>query len=166
MRAARDKAPASARAVGVRMLARRDYSRAEFAQRLRARGLPAADIEAALDDFERRGYLCDARYAQALVGARAGRLGSRAIARDLHDKGIAPAAAKDALSALADRDELADATALWQRRFGRPPVDDRERVKQVRFLIARGYGVSIALKVVDGVSESLRPQSTESTGES
>ena len=101
MRAARDKAPASARAVGVRMLARRDYSRAELAQRLRARGLPAADIEAALDDFERRGYLCDARYAQALVGARAGRLGSRAIARDLHDKGIAPAAAKDALSALA-----------------------------------------------------------------
>ena len=45
MRAARDKAPASARAVGVRMLARRDYSRAELAQRLRARGLPAADIE-------------------------------------------------------------------------------------------------------------------------
>ena len=105
MRAARDKTPAGARAVALRLLARRDYSRAELAQRLRARGLPLTDIDAALDDFERLGYLSDTRYAQALVAQRAGHLGQRAIARDLRERGIAADDAKVAMSPLAERDE-------------------------------------------------------------
>ena len=125
MRAARVREPASARATALRLLARRDYSRSELAQRL-----------------------SDVRYAQALVSQRAGRLGARAIARDLQDKGIAADAAKDALTALAPRDELADATALWTRRFGTPPADDREKARHVRFLVSRGYSASVAFKVL------------------
>jgi regulatory protein len=148
MRAARGKGPAPARAIALRLLARRDYSRIELAQHLRARGIERADIDATLDDFERLGYLSDARYAQALVTQRVGRLGSRAIVRDLRDKGIAPDAARDALSALAGRDELADATALWQRRFGRPPSDERQKAKQVRFLVSRGFSAATAFRVL------------------
>jgi regulatory protein len=148
MRAARDREPPTARATALRLLARRDYSRSELSHRLRSRGVSADDTEPLLDDFERLGYLSDTRYAQALVSQRAGRLGKRAIARDLHDKGIAADTAKDALATLAPRDELADATALWARRFGTPPVDEREKGRQVRFLMARGYSISVALKVV------------------
>ena len=148
MRAARGKAPAAARATALRLLARRDYSRAELAEKLRSRGASAPEIDATLDDFERLGYLSDARYAQAVVSQRAGRLGQRAIARDLHDKGIGPDAAKDALATLADRDELADATALWARRFGQPPADDREKARQLRFIVSRGFSVAIAFKVL------------------
>ena len=148
MRAARGRQPATARATALRLLARRDYSRSELAQRLRRRGVPADEIDAALDDFERLGYLSDVRYANALVSQRAGRLGARAIARDLHDKGIANEAAKDALAALAPRDEVADATALWARRFGTPPADDREKARHVRFLVSRGYSASVAFKVL------------------
>jgi regulatory protein len=144
----RTRKPADARTTGLRLLARRDYSRSELAQRLRRRGVPADEIGATLDDFERLGYLSDVRYAQALVSQRAGRLGARAIARDLHDKGIAADAAKNALTALAPRDELADATALWTRRFGTPPADEREKARHVRFLMSRGYSVSVALKVL------------------
>ena len=49
--------------------------------------------------------------------------------------------------------------SLWQRRFGTPPKDDREKARQVRFLMARGYAMSVALKVVriaasdDGLAE-------------
>ena len=148
MRAARDKPQASARAVALRLLARRDYSRSELAQRLRARGLAAADIGAALDDFERLGYLSDARYAQAVVAQCAGHLGQRAIARDLRERGIAADDAKAALSPLAERDEIADATALWQRRFGQPPGDPRERARQVRFLVSRGFSAATAFRVL------------------
>jgi regulatory protein len=148
MRAARGKAPAAARATALRLLARRDYSRAELAEKLRLRGASAPEIDATLDDFERLGYLSDARYAQAVVSQRAGRLGKRAIARDLHDKGIGSDAAKDALATLADRDELADATALWARRFGQPPADDREKARQLRFIVSRGFSVAIAFKVL------------------
>jgi regulatory protein len=155
VRAARNHAPASARAVALRLLARRDYSRQELERRLQARGLPRADIDVTLDDFERLGYLSDERYAHAIVAQRLGRFGKREIARDLHDKGIAADAAKDALAALADRDELADATAVWQRRFGRAPTDEREKARQVRFLVARGYSASIAFRILRNAGSSV-----------
>jgi regulatory protein len=130
------------------MLARRDYSRLELARRLCARGLPAAEVATMLDDFERLGYLSDARYANALVAQRVGHAGRRKIARDLHDKGIAGDAAKEALAGLAGRDELADALALWQRRFGQAPVDERDKARQVRYLVSRGFSASIAFRVL------------------
>jgi regulatory protein len=148
MRAARGHAPASPRAAALRLLARRDYSRAELAARLRARGVPAPEIDALLEDFERLGYLSDERYAHAVVAQRAGRLASRAIARDLREKGIAADTAREALAPLAQRDELVDAMALWRRRFGQPPLDAREKGRQVRFLVARGFSASVAFRVL------------------
>ncbi|HSQ82320.1 MAG TPA: regulatory protein RecX [Casimicrobiaceae bacterium] len=155
MRDARDKPPPSARAAAIRMLARRDLSSAELQQRLRARGIAEASIAATLDEFERLGYLSDARYAQGIVEHRAGRFGKRAIARDLHDRRIAPAVAREALGALESRDELADAIALWSRRFGQAPRDDREKGRQIRFLMSRGYGAAIAFKVLRAAGASV-----------
>ncbi|MGE5088657.1 MAG: regulatory protein RecX [Candidatus Levyibacteriota bacterium] len=155
MRNARDKPPPSARATAIRMLARRDLSRAELEQRLRARGVAEAGIAETLDELERLGWLSDARYARGLVEQRAGRYGKRAIARDLHDRKVAPAAASEALAALQSRDELADATALWSRRFGEVPRDDREKGRQIRFLMSRGYSAAIAFKVLRAAGASV-----------
>jgi len=166
VRAVRGRAPGSVRATAIRLLARREYARAELAARLLQRGANADEVTQALDELERLGYLSDARCARLLVTQRAGRYGKRAIAQALAQRGVTTDAAREALDALATSDELADATALWQRRFGEPPVDDRERAKQVRFLMARGYGLSLALKVVRGVSGSSRRPPEESTGES
>jgi len=105
-----------------------------------------------LDELEQNGYLSDARFAQALVAQKAGRYGKRAIAHQLRQKQVAPAAAVDALASIPLTDELADATALWQRRFGVLPKDDREKARQVRFLQARGYSIAIALKVLRHVA--------------
>lgn len=140
--------PLSLKAVAVRLLARREYARAELADRLVARGARRDDVERVLDDLERAGYLSDARFAQAVVAQKAGRYGKRAIAHELRQKQVAPAAAKDALDALAHVDELAEATALWQRRFGAAPKDEREKARQVRFLLSRGYSMTVALKVM------------------
>jgi regulatory protein len=136
------------KAVAVRLLARREYARAELAERLVARGAARAEVEAVLDEMERNGYLSDVRFAQAVVAQKAGRYGKRAIAHELRQKHVEPAAARDALAAIAQTDELAEATALWQRRFGNPPQDEREKARHVRFLLARGYGLTTALKVL------------------
>jgi regulatory protein len=162
VRAVRRKPPGSVRTAAIRLLARREYARAELAARLLQRGANPDDVTQALDELERLGYLSDARYARMLVTQRAGRYGKRAIAQALAQRGVATGAAREALDELATSDELADATALWQRRFGAPPVDDRERAKQVRFLMARGYGLSLALKVVRAGSESRRRPPEES----
>jgi regulatory protein len=60
------------------MLARREYSRAELAQRLLRKGIARDDIERALDELAAAGYLSDARYANAVVAQRSGRYGKRA----------------------------------------------------------------------------------------
>ena len=130
------------------MLARREYGRAELRARLLMRGVAETDADAALDELARRGLLSDARYAEAVVAQKAGRYGRRAIAHALKEKGVDAAAASSALAALAGRDEVDEALALWRRRYGAPPADEREKGRQVRFLLARGYAMSVALKVL------------------
>ncbi len=166
MRDARRKPPASLRATAVRMLARREWARAELRDRLARAGGDHDEIERVLDALERDGYLSDARYAQMIVAQKAGRFGPRAIAHALRERGVAAQASSDALEALRDVDEVADARRLLSRRFAEVPADDRERARQVRFLLGRGYALSIALKVVRDVSGSRRRPPEEPIGES
>ena len=142
------RAPVSPKVLAVRWLARRDFSRAELTQRLRRRGVADDVIESTLDELAAAGYLSDARYAQAVVSHRAGRYGKRAIAFALRERGITTADAAVALAPLANADELEQARELWQQRFGTAPADDREKARQVRFLQARGYSLSVALRVL------------------
>ena len=143
-----DKPKPSLKATAVRMLARREYGRAELGARLVAKGASRVEADDVLDELERQGYLSDARFANAVVAQKAGQYGKRAIVHALKEKRVEPSAAEDALRALEGADELADATALWQRRFGAPPRDEREKARQLRFLLARGYSTSVAFKVL------------------
>lgn len=134
--------------MAVRWLARREYSRMELSQRLRQKGVEPADIERALDELAAAGYLSDARYAQAVVAQRAGRYGRRAIIHALKERGIGAEDAAGALAPLAGADEYAEAQALWRQRFGTAAANERDKARQVRFLQARGYSLSVALRVM------------------
>ena len=134
----------------MRLLARREYARAELELRLARRGAEPADIACVLDALERDGYLSDARYAQMIVTNKSGRYGRRAIAHALRERGVAPETARTALDALHGNDELSEARALVARRFAAPPRDERDRARRIRFLIARGYGVAVAREAVCG----------------
>ncbi|HEY1325709.1 MAG TPA: regulatory protein RecX [Casimicrobiaceae bacterium] len=138
----------SLEAQAIRLLARREYGRAELAARLRARGAEPQAIERALDKLTAQGYLSDRRYADALVTARRGQFSRRAIAHELKTRGVAADASRAALDMLAGSDDAAEAAALWARRYGTVPRDEREKARQVRFLVSRGYSLSIALRVL------------------
>ena len=145
----------SPKALAVRYLARRDYSRAELATRLRRQGVAEEVLERTLDELAAAGYLSDTRYAQAVVAHRTGRFGKRAIVYALKERGVAQADVDQAIAPLAERDEIEDAFGLWQRRFGVVPADDRERARHVRFLQSRGYGLSTALAVLKRARQSV-----------
>lgn len=130
------------------MLARRDYARAELAARLTTSGASRDEVDALLDELQRLGYLSDARYAGAVVRQKAGHIAPRAIARALHERGVAKEVAAAALAETGPADELAQAQALWQRRFGVAPANEREKARQLRFLLSRGYTTSIAYRVL------------------
>jgi regulatory protein len=140
--------PAGVKAAAVRLLARREYSRAELTLRLDRRGIPRELIDRALDELAAAGYVSDQRVAHATVAQKSGRYGKRAIVHALQERGIGPAEREAALAPLADGDEFADAQALWRQRFGVPPGTERDKARQVRFLQARGFSLSVVLRVL------------------
>jgi regulatory protein len=146
-------APASLKAQAIRLLARREYARAELEQKLLAKGWDKGELSAALNELAALGYLSDARYARALARQKAGRYSRRSIAAALKAKGVDAPAIAAALSE-ADIDDAEALNALWARRFGRAPADEREKARQVRFLEARGFAISAILKLLRGVARS------------
>jgi len=137
----------SLRAQAIRLLARREYARSELRQKLIAKGAAADEVDPLLDELIAQGYLSDARCARQTVAQKSGAFGRRRIAATLRAKGIARADIETALSEAAIDDDAA-LRALWQRRFGRPPVDERDLARQVRFLHARGFAVSAILRLL------------------
>jgi regulatory protein len=145
-KAAQRGAP-SLRAQAIRLLARREFARAELEARLLAKGAARDEARAVLDDLARLGYLSDARYARAFAAHNAGRYSRSAIAGELKAKGVDTEAINAAL-AETPGDDAAALEALWRRRFGRTPADERDKARQVRFLQARGFGVSAILALL------------------
>jgi regulatory protein len=140
--------PQDVRATAIRMLARRDYARAELEKRLALRGAPGDAIAVALDDLARLGLLSDARYAHALVSQMSGRYAKRAIEHRMREHGVDAEAVDSVGEEIRALDDADTARALVTRRFPEPPADDRERARQVRFLQSRGYPLSLILRIV------------------
>jgi regulatory protein len=143
--------PRSLKARAIALLARREYSRVELRGRLSAgdgaAGADAAAVDAVLDELTALGYLSDARYAQAVVRQKTGGYSRRAIVETLKARGVPGPAAVEALAdaGVDDHDAL---VALWRRRFGRPPADDREKARQVRFLQSRGFALAAIFRLL------------------
>lgn len=137
----------------LRLLAVRARSRAELSGRLVAKGYTADIIDRALDHLAEVGLVDDAAFAEQWVHSRhtySGK-GRRALARELRDKGVAPADSAPALAALTSDDETERATDLVRRKLRTMPRD-LERDKAVRRLVGmlarRGYDQGIAFTVV------------------
>lgn len=131
---------ATVEATAVRLLARREHSRMELAQKLGARGVPAALLDEVLESLAARRLQSDERYAESLVTSRTGRgQGPVRIRRELAQRGVAAPLIDAALeAAAADWFELA--RQARRRRFGDDPPDGwNERVRQSRFLEYRGF---------------------------
>jgi regulatory protein len=137
----------SLREQAIRFLAHREYARSELEQRLAAKGGERDEIRAVLDALVAEGYLSDVRYARAVVAQKSGSHSRRGIVASLKAKGVDP---QDIALAVAETelDDDAALRALWQRRFGEPPADERAKARQVRFLQARGFALSAILKLL------------------
>ena len=148
MRAGR---PVSLKAQAVRLLARREYARADLEQRLLAKGAPRDEVAAVLDELSAQGLLSNERFAHALVAQKSGNYSRRSIRGELKRKGVSGEAIEGALCNAPIEDDAA-LLALWQRRFGAAPLNDREKARQIRFLQSRGFELSAILKMLRTVS--------------
>jgi regulatory protein len=146
----------------LRLLSRREYTRAELRRKLLlaeeadarkallagvAAGPDALEpiteallecLDSLLDELEGNRLLSDRRYAEVLVSSKGDRYGVARLSRTLVTQGVGGPVADEALAPLRTT-QRERALAIWKRRFGRPPSDLRERARQHRFLIGRGF---------------------------
>jgi len=143
--------PVSLKAQAVRLLARREYARDDLEQRLIAKGAVRDEVVAVLDELSSQGLLSNERFAHALVAQKSGSYSRRSIRGELKRKGVSGDAIEDAIGDAPIEDDAA-MLALWQRRFGTPPVNDREKARQIRFLQSRGFELSAIFKMLKSLA--------------
>lgn len=136
----------------MRLLARREHSRAELAAKLARLTDNRDEVDALLEQLHGEGWLSDTRFAEQVVRHRQGQVGLRRIRQELREKGVASEVIQAELAAV-EQDDLAVARALWLRKFGHQPQTDKEKAKQVRFLQSRGFGYDVILKILRNLED-------------
>ncbi|MGC8121197.1 regulatory protein RecX [Marinobacter sp. VGCF2001] len=132
-----------ARAIALRLLARREHSRYELALKLRQRKIEPAVFNPVLDDYEQEGWLDDSRFADIYARQRmeAG-YGPLKILADLQQRGVNQA--PEGVSALTEEEWCLRALQAREKRFGLGNVENDlpEKLRQTRFLARRGFSAS------------------------
>jgi regulatory protein len=159
----------SLKARALRLLSLREYSRKDLATKLEElvkrssklspkqdepeSGAPGESvtlqIQAVLDDFEARGWLSDDRFAEALVRRRSERYGARKIQDELQRAGINSGKAAELIQGLRET-EYQRARELWAKKFGILAQEQKERARQYRFLVSKGFSSEVVSKVLSG----------------
>ena len=129
-------------------LARREHSRLELEKKLTPYALTAEELSSVLDSLEQSGLLSAGRMVEQIVHIRRNKFGSRRIVHELQQKGIDDELISAALPSL-KKTELKTARAVWQKKFGTAPANAKERAKQIRFLMGRGFSTEIITQVLD-----------------
>lgn len=124
----------------MRFLARREHTRVELRRKLATRAQEGEDVEGLLDELTQKGWLSDARFAEQAARAKSRRFGPLKLAHYLKARGVGPEAIATGLQR-AGADGMASLESVWRTRYGAPPADEREKLRQVRFLQGRGFAV-------------------------
>lgn len=133
-------------------LARRDYSRRDLGRKLRKGlkdGETPEEAETVLERLESSGYLSDRRFAENRARVRSQSLGNARIRRELSMSGVSRENIDRAIEQIEEPEELR-ALRVWKRRFSELPEDRKERDRQVRYLLYRGFSMSSVSRVLRG----------------
>ncbi|MGC9543120.1 recombination regulator RecX [Streptomyces sp. UG1] len=141
-----------ARAICLRLLTGTPRTRKQLADALRKREIPDDAAEEVLSRFEEVGLINDSAFADAWVESRHhGRgLARRALARELHTKGVDSTLIDAAVAQLDSEQEEATARELVARKLRSTRGLDRDkRLRRLAGMLARkGYPEGMALRVV------------------
>lgn len=136
----------------LRLLSQREHSRAELARKLAPHEEVAGELAKALDDLQARDFINDGRAIDSLVNRRAGKLGGARIKQELAAKGLSGEAVAEAMAGLKDT-EFSRAQDVWRKKFGDLATQPKERLKQMRFLITRGFNAEVVRQVLKAAGQ-------------
>lgn len=157
---ASDESPENvARQIALRLLESQPRTRADLAQAMARRGVPADAATAVLDRFTEVGLIDDEAFANAWVTSRhSGRgLGRRALSQELRKRGVDDETVRQAVATVSADDERTAAVDLVERRLRTMtglPRDTQIR-RLVGMLARKGFSQSLAMSVVLEALEAL-----------
>lgn len=131
----------------LKLLGQREHSRRELERKLAPYEQEPGTLARALDELQSKGYLDERRAAESLVHRRAGQYGATRLRQEMQEKGLARELIEQTLAGLKDS-ETSRAREVWQRRFEALPGDAKERARQTRFLLARGFSGEVVRRVL------------------
>src|ERR1700722_6523147 len=154
---------AQARQICLRMLTIAPRTRAQLAQALHRRGVPAEAAETVLSRFADVGLIDDAAFARAWVESRHHSRGPsrRSLSAELRRQGIESEEIREAVDTLDPEQEAATARRLVEQKMagtrGQPP---EVRVRRAAGALARkGYPAGLVFRLIKEVLEQEGPQS-------
>ena len=127
--------PGELRARALRLLARREHSRAELARKLAPHAESPAALAQLLEALAAKKQLSDERYAELRAHQLARKYGAARIRADLKAKGIAP----ELVARASGDEELERARAILARKYRDGAGSREERARRMRFLQGRGF---------------------------
>ena len=138
--------PVELRARALRLLARREHSRAELERKLGPHSGSSAVVGEVLEALVQKKQLSDERYAEERVRSLSRKYGAARIRQDLKAKGVDP----QTIERVAPGDELERARAILARKFREPASSREERAKRMRFLQGRGFSFDVIRQLLGG----------------
>jgi regulatory protein len=139
----------SLRARALKALGRREHSRQELQAKLQPFAEDPDELDALLDELEKRGWLSEARFVEQLTTTRRRKFGAARIVHELRQKGVSDDAISAAQAQL-KAGEVEAARIVWKKKFVRLPRSLQERGKQARFLASRGFSAEVVFQVLKG----------------
>jgi len=144
------------KARALRLLARREHTRAELARKLAPDAASSAALDALLTGLEGRKQLSDERYAEARAYRLSRKFGALRVRRELVAKGVdAEAAAR--FAADVEKTDLERACLILARKYRTRATTPQERARRARFLQSRGFSMDVIRRALgsprDGASE-------------
>jgi regulatory protein len=130
------------KARALRLLARREHTRAELARKLASEAASPAVLAALLDQLEMRKQLSDERYAEARAHRLSRKFGALRVRRELVAKGVEPDAAAR-FAADVEKTDLERACLILARKYRLAATAPKERARRMRFLQSRGFSVDV-----------------------
>jgi regulatory protein len=135
------------KARALRLLARREHSRAELARKLAPHAESPEALAALLAELLAKKQLSDERFAEVRSRALARKYGAARIRQDLRSKGVAA----EIIGGVSSGGELERARAILERKYRTPPETFEERAKRARFLQGRGFSLAVIHELLDVV---------------
>lgn len=136
----------------LRLLSQREHSRLELERKLAEHETEPGQLAKALDELQARGFISEARVIESVIHRRSGKLGTARVRQELAAKGLSGEAVAQAMAQLRDT-ELERAREVWHRKFGEPATEPKEKARQIRFLVSRGFAAEVVRRVVQGADD-------------